>query len=49
MSDAASEPGQVNVPWRAFLRRYAADLVSILGVLPIGLLVLGPPLLRLFA
>ena len=40
MSDAAPEPGRVNVPSRAFLRRHAANLVSVLGVLPIGLLVL---------
>ena len=40
MGEAAPEPGRVNAPPRAFLRRHAANLVSILGMLPIGLLVL---------
>ncbi len=40
MGEAAPEPGRVNAPPRAFLRRHAANLVSILGVLPIGLLAL---------
>ena len=40
MGEAALEPGRVNPPPRALLRRHAANLVSIFGVLPIGLLVL---------
>ena len=40
MVDAAHEPGQVDAPSAAFIRRHVANVVSILGVLPIGVLVL---------
>ena len=40
MGEAAPDPGWGNAPSHGFLRRHAANLVSILGVLPIGLLVL---------
>ena len=40
MGEAAQESGRVHAPSRMFLRRHAANLVSILGVLPIGLFVL---------
>ena len=40
MGEGAHETGRVDAPSHGVIRRQAANLVSILGVLPIGLLVL---------
>ena len=40
MVDAAHEPGRVDAPSGSSIRRHTANVVSILGVLPIGVLVL---------
>ena len=40
MGEAAHETGRVDAPRHGFVRRQAANVVSILGVLPIGLLLL---------